>query len=114
METEDRIEMLEAKIDSLQKSQAEVYKQLADAQREQWQRRIDELELQIHLGAMEANDRVQSLMGQLRTRWDEARSQFDETAATAVGVTDTLRSGLENAAHDVRQALLESKKKITS
>ncbi len=114
MDTEDRIGTLEAKIDRLQKSQVELYKQLVEAQREQWQGRIDELELQVRLGTMEANDRVQSLMGQLQKKWDEARSQFDETASTAVGVTGTLRSGLESAVRDVRQALLESKKKITS
>ncbi|MEP7160775.1 MAG: hypothetical protein ABI746_06705 [Dermatophilaceae bacterium] len=114
MTIEERIGTLEAKIDKVQKSQTELYKQLVNAQREQWQSRIDELEVQVHLAAAEANDRVHSLMGLLRKKWDEARNQFDETASTALGVTDTLRSGLENAAQDVRKALLESKKQITS
>ncbi len=114
MDIEERIGTLEAGIDRLEKSQTELQKKLADAQREQWQGRIDELEVQVHLAAMEANDRVHSLMGLLRKKWDEARSQFDETASTALGVTEALRSGLESAAHDVRQALLESKKRITS
>lgn len=114
MDAKDRIEMLEDKIDRLQKSQAELFKQLGEAQREQWQGRIDELELQARLGTMEANDQVQSLMGQLQKKWDEARSQLDETASTAVGVTGALRSGLESAVHDVRQALIESRKKLTS
>ncbi len=112
MESEDRIAELEGKIDALRASQDELYKQLALAQREQWQGRIDDLEVQAHLGAMEANDRVQSLMADLRSRWEDARAQLEVAASTTVAVTDTLRSGMESAVRDVRDALLESSKKI--
>lgn len=107
MDSEDRISGLEA-------SQDELYKQLAVAQREQWQGRVDDLELQAHLGAMEANDRVQPLLSELRSRWDEARSQLEDAASTAVAVTDTLRAGMELAIRDVRHALLESSKQLRS
>lgn len=114
MTSEERISELEAKITKLQASQDELYKQLALAQREQWQGRIDELELQAHLGAMQANDRVQSLLGDLRSRWEEARAQLEVAASTAVSVTDTLRTGMERAVHDVRHAIMESSKKLKS
>lgn len=114
MTSEDRISELEAKIVKLQSSQEELYKELAVAQREQWQGRIDELELQAHLGAVEANDRVQSLMADLRSKWEGVRAQIGEEAATAGAVTDTLRQGMEGAIREVRQALLESAKKIRS
>jgi hypothetical protein len=114
MDSEERIGRLEQQIDRLQAKQEELYKQLAQAQRDQWQGRIDELELQVHLGAMEANDRVRALMDQLSTRWEQARGQFDTTSSTAVGVKDTLVSGLERAVRDVRDALLESRRKIGS
>lgn len=113
MSSEDRIAALEAKIDELQKSQDEVSQQLAKAQREQWQGRIDELELQARLGAMEADDRVQARMEHLRTTWDEARHQFGEATSTAGDVKDTVWTGLSNAAREVRDALMESKKKIS-
>jgi hypothetical protein len=114
MNSEERIARLEDQIDKLQTRQNELYKQLAKAEREQWQGRIDELELQMHLGAMEANDRVKTVMEQLRTRWVESRAQLDEAASKATGVRDTMRSGLESALRDVREALLESRKKIAS
>jgi multidrug resistance efflux pump len=114
MTTDERIAALEAQIDKLKARQSDLYRQLAQAQRDQWQGRIDDLEVQMHLGAMEANDRVNSLMDQLRTKWAEARGQFDEATSTASSVADTLRSGLEKAVRDVRNALLESKNKIAS
>lgn len=112
MTSEERISELETKISELKASQDDLYKQLATAEREQWQGRIDQLELQAHLGAVEANDRVQALSVDLRSRWESARAQLGEDAATASAVTDTLRSGLEGAIREVREALLESAKKI--
>lgn len=114
MTSDERIARLEAQIEKLQAKQAELHRQLTQAQRDQWQGRVDDLEVQMHLGAMEANDRAAALMDQLRSRWADARGQFDDAIATASSVGDTLRSGLENAVRDLRRALLESKSKITS
>lgn len=113
MNSDDRIAALEAKIDKLEKKHDDVSRQLAGAKREQWQGRVDELELQTHLSAMEADDRVQAGMDQLRTKWDEARAQLVEASSTAEDIKDTLWSGVENAARDVRHALMESKKKLS-
>ena len=51
METDARIAKLEANIKALQAKQVALHKQLTDAQVEQWQARIDDLEVQVHLGA---------------------------------------------------------------
>lgn len=112
MTTEDRIAKLEAQIESLEAKQAELHKQLAEAQIDQWQGRIDDLEVQMHLGAMEANDRMAALMDQLRGKWGDARRQLEEAASTATGVAETLRTGLENGFKEVQKALLESKNKV--
>jgi predicted nuclease with TOPRIM domain len=110
---EDRIKKLEAELDKLQDKQAMLTKQLAEAQLDQWQGRIENLEVQMHLGTMEASDKVTALMDQLRRRWSEARGQFEESIATASSVKDTVRAGLEKAVGDLRQALLESKSKLS-
>ena len=114
MTNDDRIAALEARINALQESQDKVSQQLADAKQDQWQGRIDALELQAHLGAMEADDKVAARMEQLRGKWSEVRAQVSQASSTAGDVKDTLWSGLENAARDVRQALMDSKKKMTS
>src|SRR5450755_4174297 len=109
MTNEERIAKLEAHIDKLQAKQAELHKQLTKAQIDQWQGRVEDLEVQMHLGAMEANDRLTTLMDQLRTKAADARRQFEDAASTASSVADTVRTGLENAFNDVRKALLESR-----
>lgn len=72
MSTEGRIKELEAKIDKLQATQADLNKQLAQAEIDQWQGRIEDLELQVHLEAMETNDKLRGLLDQLQRRWADA------------------------------------------
>lgn len=72
MSTEGRIKELEAKIDKLQAKQADLNKQLAQAEIDQWQGRIEDLELQVHLEAMETNDKLRGLLDQLQRRWADA------------------------------------------
>jgi hypothetical protein len=67
----------------------------------------------MHLGGMEASDRLNALMDQLRNKWADARRQFEEGVSTASSVGTTLRARLENAFEDLRKALLESKNKLS-
>lgn len=113
MTTEERIAKLEDQIDKLQAKQAELRKQLTKAQIDQWQARIEDLEVQMHLGAMETSDRLTALMDQLRSKWADARRQFEDATSTASSVADTVRTGLESALKELRKALLESKNKLT-
>ena len=112
MTSDDRIARLEAEIDKLRGQEADLRKRLAKAQLDQWQGRIEDLELQMHLGAMEESDKLTSLMDQLRGRWADSRRQFEESIKTASSVAETVRGGLESAFGDLRKALLESKNKL--
>ena len=111
--SEERIANLETQITKLQKAQNDLYAQLTKAQLEQWQGRIDDLEVQAHLGAMEANERVTALVDQLRSKWAAARSQVEGATSTTTEVVDTLRIGLQDAFGDLRKALLQTKQKVT-
>src|SRR5271165_7149226 len=113
MTTNERIAQLEAQIDDLRAQVGELHKQLTKAQIDQWQGRLEDLEVQMHLGAMETSDKLTALMDQLRNRWADARRQFEDTISTASSVADTVRTGLENAFNEVRKALLESRRKLT-
>jgi gas vesicle protein len=114
MTTEERIAELEDQIHKLHDQQADLRKQLAKAQLDQWQGRIEDLEVQMHLGAVEASDKAHAQMNKLRDRWADARRQFEESVRTASSVADTVRTGLEKAFDDLRKALLESKNKLIS
>ena len=73
MDNDNRIARLEQQIDELSSKHDVLHHQLAQAQRDQWQSRIEDLEVQFHLGAMEANDRANSLLEDLRRKWAEVR-----------------------------------------
>jgi len=112
MDTEKRIVRLEGQIDELRTRQSELHHQLAQAQLDQWQARVEDLEVQLHLASMEANDGAAALMQQVRGRWTDVRRQLDDATSTFSSIGATLREGLERAVRDLRQAILESKNKL--
>jgi hypothetical protein len=112
MTTEDRIAQLEGQLRELREHQADLRRHLARAQFDQWQGRVDDLELQVHLGAAEATDKVTAQLKNVHSKWAEARRQFEDSINTASSVADTVRAGLEKAFDDLRKALLESKSKL--
>jgi chromosome segregation ATPase len=113
MDSDDRIGRLEQQLEDLTRRQDALRRELARAQRDQWQGRIEDLEVQFHLGAMEANDRARALLEELRSRWADVRTQLDDVSSTAGGVRESMWTGVENAVRDLRAALLESKARIS-
>ena len=114
MTTEERIARLEGQIEELRSRQSELHQQLAQGQLDPWQARVEDLEVQLHLASMEANDRVAALMQQLRTRWAEVRGHVDGATSTASSIGGTLREGLDKAIRDLRKALLDTRNKLAS
>lgn len=113
MSTETSANSLESRIQELETQITALRSELVDAQLEQWEGRIDDLELQIHLGSMEANDRVMAMVRDLRHRWEQSRAQVSGAAGTTSEVLDTLRAGLESAMKDVRDALVKARETVT-
>jgi len=104
---DDRIAGLEARITELQTQLSETRKQLTDAQLDQWKGRIDELEVQMHLGRLDAEEQMEPVVEQLRNWWLDAREQVTtagSAASSAAGdVFDSLRSGVEQAMEQLRK-----------
>lgn len=111
MADDDRIARLEAKIAELEAEQSRLYEQLAEAQLDQWKGRLEDLEVQAQLGAMDANDRVHAVVQQARERWSEAKVQLTGKTSRAGDVVETVRNGLETALGDIRRALVEARDK---
>lgn len=114
MTTEDRIKQLEAQMEKLQAKQAELRKQLAEAELDQWRGRVDDLEVQAHLASMEVNARLQPLVDKARDRIADARAQVEGNASAASEGIASIRDSLQTAFKDIRKALLETGHKITS
>lgn len=114
MADDDRIAKLEKQIEKLEARQSELYEQLAEARLDHWKGRLEDLEVQIRLGAMDTNDRIQALVEQARDRWNDAKSQLTGAKSAAVDVVETVRSGVESALDDIRRAIVEARKQTTS
>ncbi|HEX6419336.1 MAG TPA: hypothetical protein VFZ77_12620 [Acidimicrobiales bacterium] len=110
----DRIAKLEKQIERIEAKQAELYEQLAEARLDQWKGRLEDLEVQIRLGAMDTNDRVSALVQRTRDRWTDAKTQLSGAKATAVDVVETVRGGLETALSDLRKAVVDARKQASS
>lgn len=111
MTDNDRIAKLEKQIARLESKQSELYDQLAEARLDQWRGRLEDLEVQVRLGAMDTNDRVNALVQKGRERWDDAKAQLTNATAAAGDVAETVRDGLESALDDIRKAILDAKAK---
>lgn len=110
---EDEVQRLEARIAELEEEQAALRRQLNQAQIDQWEGRIDDLEVQIHLASLEAQERVDPLLEALRNRWLDAREQLGHGADAAGDAFGALRSGLQQAVRDIRDALDEARRAAT-
>ncbi len=114
MTKRERIEHLEHQISTLRAEQTKLLREQTRFEMDLWQGRVDDLEVQVHLAAMEAQEKLQPKLDQLRITWDDARGQITTAGTTATDVAATMRSGLEKAVRDIRKALLDSKSKINS
>lgn len=103
---------MEAQIERLAEREADLRHQLMEAQLDQWYARIEDLEVQAHLGAMETSDRVRELLGQARSRWTEARVKVDDAKGAASDVVGSFRSGIEDLFRDIRRAIVEAPAKV--
>lgn len=104
---------LEARIHDLENEMADLRSQLVQARLDQWEGRVDELELQMHLGAAELNDRMAARVEELRATLGKARAQAQGAGATTADVVETLRGGVETAIKDLRDAVIKAKGSVT-
>lgn len=113
MTTDERLASLEARINALTEANETATRQFVQARIDQWQARIDDLELQVHLGRLETTERVTALTTDLQSRWDKARRQLQDATTTTTAVAETLQTGLDKAYHELRDALMASRKQLT-
>ena len=100
------VEELQEQVDSLQKELNQLRRQLAQAELETWRARIDDVEVQVHLASLDAQDQIQPLIDGVRNAWLDAQATLSATTDTASAGGDDIRVGLERTMRDLRQALL--------
>lgn len=108
----ERIEELERQVEDLKGQLRDVRHELAAAELDQWQGRIDDLEVQAHLGSMAVRDRLTPVVEDLRNAWLEAKTRLGEGKETTTAVTERLRSGLEHAMAEIRSAVTDARSSV--
>ena len=104
---------LEARVQALESQLDELRAQLMESQLDDWKARIDQLEVQAHLGEMEAADQINPLLDQLRNRWLDAQEQFEKGRSSAGDAVSTVADGVRSALTDLRTALSDAANKVT-
>jgi hypothetical protein len=107
--TDSSIEALSARIEALEAEQEKLRDQLIQAQLDQWKGRVDDLEVQAHLGALDLQDKVQPLVEQVRNSLLDAREKATSAASAADDVVASLRKGVEKAFDDIVSAVRDAR-----
>ncbi len=105
----ERIGALEAQIGELRTQLKDLRRQLSEAELDQWRARIDELEVQAHLGSLEVKSELDPVIEELRNRWLDAREKVSASTDTASEVFDALRSGVEQAMGEIRRGVANAR-----
>ena len=104
---------LEGRVHALELQLDELRRRLAESELDDWKARIDQLEVQAHLGEMEAEQQLEPLIEQMRNRLLDARAQFDKAGTVAGDALGTLTDGVRSAAKDLGDALSAAAKRVT-
>ncbi|MDR6861726.1 hypothetical protein [Phycicoccus sp. 3266] len=104
--TRERIDALQAEIVGLRM-------ELARTRIEQWAGRLDDLELQYHLGRMEADERLSAALADVRHRIAKARARAENRGEAAEEAVEAITSGVEHAFDDLRQAMVRARDAVT-
>lgn len=104
--TRERIDELQAEVIGLRV-------ELARARVEQWTGRLDDFELQYHLGRMEADERLAAALADVRHRVAKARTRAESRGEAAEEAVEALTSGIEHAFADLRQAMVRARDAVT-
>jgi chromosome segregation ATPase len=109
----DEVAELRSQINDLSAQLDDLRGELLRAQVDQWEGRIDALDVQLHLGSLEGRERVEPLLEQLRNRWLDAKEEFSHSGSAAADALGELLDGLESAMRDLRDAVVASGHAVT-
>lgn len=109
----DRVRSLEHQVDELREQISRLNKELVEAQLDEWKGRIDELELQAHLGQMNVVEQVAPLVDAVRNRWLDAQDQLGRAGSSASDMLSSLRGGVQQALDDLRTSIRDARSAIS-
>lgn len=74
-----------------------------------WQTRIDEARLQMHLGARDAGDEIQSHLEDLEREFQEAKVQWGQLESASESASNDISHGLKLSFDSMKNAFAKAK-----
>ena len=99
------IETLVARLHAMRQEEAALMERIARIRSSQLQGELDEIDLRVHLGAMDLRDRLGPAVDALQDRLRQVRGDLADDRATAADVVDALRTAFERAVAEVLAAV---------
>lgn len=109
-----RTSTFEAQVDHLGRQVEELTTFVARSQLDQWQSRIDDLELQIALARMTLREEAAPRIDELRSRLEKARGELATVGERAGSAWGSLSAGLRSAIGELKDAFEETRELIRS
>jgi predicted nucleic acid-binding Zn-ribbon protein len=81
-----------------------------DAELSQWQTKVDEAKLQLHLGAKEVQDKLQPHVDELEQELSQAQAQWQQFQDSAEGAWDSIEDGVNLSIKAMQKAFDKAKK----
>lgn len=106
--SEERINELNQRIAELQDQLDTLRDELRDNQLDLWKARIDDLEVQLRLGQMDARDDVAPVIEKVRNLFLDARSQVDSAGTSAREALQALADGVKEATDRLRNSISDA------
>jgi len=105
---------LEARIEQLEDQVTKLRQELLQSQLDEWKSRIDQLDVQMHLGSMNLRDELSPVLERLRNGYLEARAQLDQTQSTVGEALGSLLDAAKAAVKDLSKGWDEAIDRLTS
>lgn len=109
MMTSTRVDELRMRIEALRRQEDALAEELAEAQADDWEARLEDLNVQAHLAVMEVRERLTPILDSLSDRILEVRADLLGADGTTVAeVAEALRHGFGTALRDLNAAAHEA------
>ena len=75
-----------------------------------WQTKMDEAKLQLHLGAKEAQDKIDPIVRELELKYQQALKKWEEIDDASEDAWDDIKEGLQSSFKSMSEAFNKAKK----
>ncbi len=108
------LESLKDQVAELREELTDLNRRFLEEQLEAWGARLDELDIQLHLGRMDVRDDLTPALERLQERLSSARTEAEQLRGNAGDAVKAAREAVQKALSDLRSGMQEVLEKLRS